>query len=386
MRMTRTETGERDSMTTNYQAKGEQAVRARAILEKKIEDGRASAAGLFERVHQEAPRDSVVRGRALNFRAEDGEDLPRLAVQLGDGEILGIHRHALSQLGQRAGVPGAYLSDLSAGPEWQRGLAAEILNRHYHEGAPDQRYLTRAVKGEVRGVLSDKYRRLDSRPLVEAFATECQALGAVAVDGTCSDTRVALKALLPQVYEPVQGEVLAFGVEWGNSDYGHGMHAVRAFMLRVWCLNGATMENALAQVHIGRQMSEEIELSQRTYELDTRASVSALRDVVRGVLAPAKVEAMCDGIRRAEANQVEWKSLRTSLAKKLPKGELEAARAAFESEDVYNLPAGNTMWRASNAISWIAGQAKDADRRLDLQRLAGELVTGKRDVEIAAAA
>ena len=30
------------------------------------------------------------------------------------------------------------------------------------------------------------------------------------------------------------------------------------------------------------------------------------------------------------------------------------------------------MWRVSNAVSWIAGSSDDADRKLELQRIAGE--------------
>jgi len=235
----------------------------------------------------------------------------------------------------------------------------------------------------MRGFLSDHYRRLDSRPLVDAFATECQAVGAVPVDGTVTDTRVALKAILPEIYEPVPGEVLAFGVEWHNSDFGAGAHALRAFMLRVWCLNGATMENALAQVHLGGRLSEAYDLSQRTYRLDTAASKSALRDVVRGVLAAPAIEVMCNAIRSAHEKQIDWKNVKNAVGRRLLKGELETAQAAFEGADTINLPAGRTAWRASNALSWIAGQTENPDRKLDLQRLAGELVSGTRDAESA---
>jgi hypothetical protein len=48
----------------------------------------------------------------------------------------------------------------------------------------------------------------------------------------------------------------------------------------------------------------------------------------------------------------------------------EAIRAV-ESQDTYNLPAGITKWRFSNAISWIAGQTKDEEKKLDLMKIAG---------------
>jgi hypothetical protein len=360
--------------------------KAREILEKKIAAGRASARDLFERVHEQAPRDHVVRGRALTFSPSD-----KTGVLLGAGleafEGSVIHRHALSQLASRASVPAAYMHELSESNElWKRTLAAEILTRHYHQGSPLTRYLVRRTNSDVRGFLSDKYRRLDSRPLVEAFAKECAGVGAEPIDGLVTDTRVALKAIVPTVFEPVPGEAMAFGIEWSNSDFGNGTHSVRAFIFRLWCANGATMENALSQVHLGRVLSDDIELSERTYNLDTKASISALQDVVKGTLAPKKLGELMDGIRAADANKVEWRHATTKLAKRLLKGELEAAKAAFESDDVINLPEGKSLWRVSNALSWIAGRTEDPERKLDLQRLAGEVLRGKKEEEMAEAA
>jgi hypothetical protein len=67
------------------------------------------------------------------------------------------------------------------------------------------------------------------------------------------------------------------------------------------------------------------------------------------------------------------------LGKKLLKEELKNVRDAFESEDVINLPAEKSIWRVSNAISWIAGKTEDQDRKLDLQRLAGAVIHGRQE-------
>jgi len=36
--------------------------------------------------------------------------------------------------------------------------------------------------------------------------------------------------------------------------------------------------------------------------------------------------------------------------------------------------AGNTTWCLSNAISWVAGQTENAERKLDLMKVAGEVL------------
>lgn len=337
---------------------------------------------LFEHAATAIPVDSIVKGRALDFVYEEGQGLK--AVYGGVG--CRIHKHALQQIAAKAGVPGAYLAGLVDGEHaWQKALASTILDRHFHDGAPQQRFLARATQNELRGFLSDRYRRLDSRPLLEKFAETCQEVGAVPVDGHVTDTRLALKAVLPMVFEPVAGEVMCLGVEWGNSDYGAAKHAVRAFILRLTCLNGATMEDSLAQVHLGGRLAEDIQLSQRTYDLDTRASVSALGDIVKGVLGPARVNTLLAGIKAADEKHIEWKGMRTQLARRLLKNELQAVEAAYQSEDVINLPPGKTLWRASNAVSWVAGKTESEDRKLELQRIAGEVLNGRRDAEDVAA-
>jgi hypothetical protein len=366
-----------------YEAAASDAAKhARGIMEKKIADGRASAGALLELIMTQVPADAIVRSTALSFQAAGTSgvegDAPRVEIGFG-GESRRIHKHALGQIAGKAGVPGAYLAELVSGPDWQRALAANVLNEHFHKGQKDARFLARSVDGDVRGFLSDRYRRLDSRPLVEAFASACQSVGAVPVDGTASDTRVTLKAFLPVVFEPVPNEVMCLGLEWGNSDFGAARHTVRAMIWRLWCTNKATMEDSLAQVHLGRQLGEDIEFSKKTYEYDTKASVSALGDVVKGVLGPAKVNALLEGIRRADEKKIDWKDVKTSVARRLLKGELKAVEDAFGSEDVVNLPAGKSVWRASNAISWIAGRTEDPDRKLELERVAGEILNGRAD-------
>lgn len=372
-------------------SKTEAAARARDIMQKKIDTGRASAANLLEHVNTHVPVDAVVRASALDFRLGGSDLAPHSVLEVGFGnETRTIHKHALGQMAEKSGpvgarIPGAYLSELANGAEWQRDFAVKALNTHFHRAAPSSRFLVRSTDNQVRGFLSDRYRRLDSRPLLEAFATACQSIGAVPVDGVVSETRVALKAMLPMVFEPVPNEVMCLGIEWGNSDYGAAKHTVRAFILRLWCLNGATMEDSLGQVHLGGKLSDNIELSQRTYDLDTRTSVSALKDIVQGLLGPARVSALLGGIATANEKQIDWKNLRTPLARSLLKGELNAVEAAYNSEDVINLPAGKSIWRASNAVSWIAGKTEDHNRRLELERIAGEIINGKRDSEKEAA-
>jgi hypothetical protein len=355
------------------------AQRRVAILERKIAQGAREAVNVFQRLETEAPFDQIARSTALAFGyREVGKDVFEPTVDLDSGnqglsdDTRAVTDYAVSQVAERAGIPGPYLRGLwtSKNP-WERDLAVHALSKHFGEGQPNQRHLVRSAAGQVRGFLSDKFRRLDSRPLATALVEEARAVGAVPVDGVFTETRVALKIIRPEVVEVYPGEHVVLGGEWSNSDYGNGKNGYRAFVLRVMCLNGATLEDLISQVHLGGRLDERIEFSQRTYELDTRASVSALRDVVKGSLNPAKVDATIAGIRAAHEEKVDWARMGARFARILTKEEQKKAKELFEGDDVVNLPAGKSTWRASNALSWLAGQAEDAERRIDLERAAG---------------
>ncbi|MFZ0707306.1 MAG: hypothetical protein WAM71_17030 [Candidatus Korobacteraceae bacterium] len=47
---------------------------------------------------------------------------------------------------------------------------------------------------------------------------------------------------------------------------------------------------------------------------------------------------------------------------------------AYNSADTVNMPAANSMWRLSNAVSWVAGKTEDAERRLEISKVAGQIL------------
>ena len=57
---------------------------------------------------------------------------------------------------------------------------------------------------------------------------------------------------------------------------------------------------------------------------------------------------------------------------------VEAVVDAFNSPEVEMLPPGNTTWRMSNAISWIANtKVEDEGRTLEVMKVAGAILDGK---------
>lgn len=343
---------------------------ARDKLERMIGEGQAKARQVITDITQQVPRDRVVKGNALQFGYEGGEDLV-ITVPGESRETL--HRNAFTQVLGRAGIPTAFARNLEQrGNGWAHELMAHNLNTIYRHST--DRHLLRSLDGSLRGFLSDRYRRLDSATLVDSFAQGMQAVKAVPVEGRMLDTKVFLKAMLPVVYEPVPNEIVAFGLQWENSDFGNGAHNLRMFVLRLWCTNYAIGSEGIRQIHIGKRLSEDMEFSQKTYDLDTQATASAIQDVVRGSLSEERVQLFLNGIKEAHEEKIDPKVAIADLRKRLTKGEVDKVVEVFNSPDVENLPAGNSRWRLSNALSWIAGQTEDPEKSLEFEREAGRLV------------
>ena len=65
-------------------------------------------------------------------------------------------------------------------------------------------------------------RNLATAPLIKAFVEQCGTHQAGPVEATATDVKTVLKCMLPYVFEPVDGEFVAFGLTFCNSDFGAG--------------------------------------------------------------------------------------------------------------------------------------------------------------------
>ena len=269
-------------------------------LEQLIVQGRTKASEVVDHVMNHQPSDRLARGGELNF--EPDAEANAVLIDYPDPQVAIIrqrlHRHSIQQMAQTTDLPLKFIDGLQQSSEpWARELLAHNLKTIFANRFGKSRYLLRSVHGEVRGFLSDRYRRLDSRPIIEAFATAVRQKGALPYDGYVTDTKVALQAIMPEVYEPIPGEMVAYGLSLENSDFGNGALSVRAYLLRIWCSNLAITQEEMRQVHLGRRLDDSMICSQRTYELDAETTVSALRDVIATHLNAAALHARMESIK-----------------------------------------------------------------------------------------
>lgn len=365
-------------------AVGQTAKRFKAQLEETIHASRNSAMTVLEKVSSEVPKDRICDSQKLTFAIDDDTILIGTKDRKAKGHFQeGIHKHALNQVCDRAGVPQTYLNRLlekdgdgKPSRPYGRELLIENLSTIY-SNEDNARFLVRSVNDEVRGVLSDTFRRMDSIPIIEAFAKTCSEIGAVPIEGVGGDLRWGIKAILPMVFQPSQKagteELIAFYAQLANSDFGKGALSLRIGMQRIICTNYATLDEALRQVHLGKRLDDNIEFSAKTYKLDTEAMVSAVQDIVRGVLGPKKINETVALIGKALEERIDPKQAWEELPKLgLLKGDVDKVKDIFLNGGVEELPVGTTRARLANAISWFAKSAETPERRLELEQAAGE--------------
>jgi len=329
-------------------------------LDAYIARSQQNAAHVIARILAEQPRDRFVPSAGMVFS-------PDLRLTLPEGPVA-LHQHALDQAAERAGMKLGFFHELAGRGDWGRELAAHNLTTLFAHST--NRYLVREAGGQVRAVLSDSYRRIDSRPTLEALIGAAEEFGAVIADGAHADTRVSLKIIKDEPIEVFPNEWMVFGLDYSNSDFGDGAHELSAFLLRLWCLNGAVTAKEVRRVHLGRRYADGY--SEETLRKDADTLASATRDEVRTLLAPAATERLIETVRRANRGQVTPDQVDEFTKPRLTKTEADQVAAKFSSADITELPAGQTPWRLSNAISWLAKHTENPRRRIELERVAGE--------------
>lgn len=352
-------------------------------LEQRIASGAINAQKALERIDAE----SRISQDFITNIGKDAEQRGMLFDSNGEVTLLmptvkdhfGIHENAVYHLAERLSVPSGYLRLLVSGTEQQKALAARILNDH-SDWTNRKRVLVRAVGDEVRGVLSDQYRRLNSHQIIGAFVDQVHSTGAQIVDGHFTDTKLYIESLHPKpiIFDtPRNGQVaIAFGARLSTSDYGDGALDLRFYFMQGICLNGMVRESVMRQIHLGSKLPEDLMLSQKTYDLDTATMVSTISDLTAALFSEQAIRNKVESIRKASSKEIDIAATLTNLQKagKLFKGESkEVETILLNNNPDDGIQGEGTIWKLSQAIS-AYGRNTEEKRSRELQEVAGALI------------
>lgn len=309
----------------------------------------------------------------ITFNGEGG-----LKMNMPNGSF-SLHANAIGQLADRMGIPQRYLRTLAGGAEWQMLLAATMLNEH-SGWTQRSRVLVRTVGSQVRGVLSDSYRRLNSVEILTAFVQEAAQQGAVISDAYMNDTKVWAETILPQplvIPTAKNGDVVIFaGARFSTSDYGDGAVDMRSFLLNGACLNGMVRESVMKQVHLGSKLPDNLKLSNETYELDTKTTVSAVKDLTSGLFSKDTLTQKAYEIQGASEMEVDLThelNRLTSNGSLLKSEGSEVQKILMRNDPEDGVQGAATLWKLTQAITAHARELAP-ERSRELHEISRQLM------------
>lgn len=346
------------------------AVGVRATMERLVNEGKIAQdyiapIGVNLKINDHSP--------VITFSANGS-----LRMDMPDGQFT-LHDNAIGQLADRMGIPQRYLRGLASGEPWAKQLAATLLNEH-SGWTQRSRVLVRTVGTQVRGVLSDSYRRLNSVEILTAFVQEAAQQGAVISDAYMNDTKIWAETILPTpltVPTAKNGDVVIFaGARFSTSDYGDGAVDMRAFLLNGACLNGMVRESVMKQVHLGSKLPDNLQLSQQTYELDTKTTVSAVRDLTKGLFSKDNLMKKAIEIQGASEIDVDFEHELKRLTRDgglLKQEGKEVEKILMRNDPEDGVQGGATLWKLTQAITAHARELSP-ERSRELHELSGQLL------------
>lgn len=326
----------------------------------------------------------IGKGSPVSFEANGSV---KMIVKSGGDmhDEYGLHPHAVYQLGEKLipnneGRIATYLKNQTLMNEhWRNELVATILNTHSTNTKHRERVLVREIESEVRGVLSDHYRRLDTKHIFTSFINSVAKYETQVFDAFTDGLKSYIEVINPELVEiPFSNKehtFVVFGSRISNSDFGDGALDLRSFIMQAVCINGLVTESKIREVHLGRKLPDDLQLSRDTYLYDSRTQASLVSDVVDNIFSVKSIAAYCNKIQDMEDYKVESMDNEIKRLQKVgvQKGEVEQMKEIFIKNDPNDgINGQNSLWKLAQGLSAVA-RDKDSRRKRELEEISGKL-------------
>jgi hypothetical protein len=319
-------------------------------------------------------RDLIVPSSLLHCRTEEGGSVRMVLDAPEGGGEYGVTELARRQLAEKLKIPFTYF-------ERMRLEQPELLDRNVNtwlQTDPDRRML-RTMDGQVRAMLSDRYRRLDNFDLVEQVLPFLFKLeGARFESVELTDTRLYLKVVTPQVsFEVAPGDVVQAGIAISNSEVGCGTLSVQPLIFRLVCRNGLiAADHGLRKTHVGRALATEGQsldvFRDDTLAADDRAFFLKVRDVVESAINEVSFRRIAGKLQQTIGIPLNGDPIKAV--------EVLANRYALNDTERTGvlrhliLEGDLSAYGLVNAVTHYSQDIEDYDRATDFEALGGKLI------------
>lgn len=319
-------------------------------------------------------RDLVLPSSLLQCRTDEGGDLKLIVdARQGDGEY-GVTDLARRQLADKLKIPFTYF-------ERMRSEQPALLDRNVNTWlqTDGDRRMIRTLDGQVRAVLSDRYRRLDNYDLAENVLPILQRLeGARFESVELTETKMYLKVVTPRVeYEIAPGDVVQAGIVISNSEVGCGTLSVQPLVYRLVCRNGLiASDRALRKTHVGRTLQSEDDpvtvFRDDTLAADDKAFFLKVRDVVEAAVSEATFRQVAQKMQKTREIRLTGDPVKAVevLANRYTLNDTERAGVLRQLIVAGDLSAYGMV----NAVTHFSHDVQDYDRATEFEALGGKLI------------
>jgi hypothetical protein len=337
----------------------------------------------------ETRKDCIASQGKLEAVVNDG------AVELAgfNGRPMAIRPYAHKQLADVLSIPTRYYERMAAE---QPHLLAANINTWLHD-EPEAKRMIRTLDGQVRAVLSPRYRPLDNFDLASVVLPKLLEVNAQVVSADLTETRLYIKAILPDL-----SDSLPKGMVWGNghnavaeygsnepgrvvaaivvsnSEVGAGTLRVEPSVFTTWCTNLAIMKAAaMRKYHVGRafEADENLEVFRdETRQANDRAFFLKVADVTAAAFDRTIFQAAVAEIREAAERDIESEA----LPRVVDMAVKELALPPASSSPILNwLARGGdlTQWGLASAITATSATLSDYESATQFERAGGELLS-----------
>lgn len=308
------------------------------------------------------------------------------AIQMAGKGTFPIRAYAHRQIADKLEIPVKFYDRLQAK---HPDVLANTINALF-DREPSQNMI-RTLDGEVRAVVSNKFRALDNYDLAQAVLPTLLEQGVEVHSADITETRLYIKAVHPTLRRELEvPEGLKMGVGHNfftraiqaaitirNSEVGDGSLAVETGVWERQCTNLATFNSSFKRAHVGRKHTTELDeiaevLSDETRRLQDAVVWSKLRDLTVAAFDGSTFErvvgeltkARADAITAPIADVVEVFGAREGLSETERKGFLD-----------YLVKGGEfTRYGMQWAATRLSQDMKSYERASELERLGGRII------------
>lgn len=326
-----------------------------------------------------AKKDLVVSTKHL-------EVTPDLKLTVADKEQFGINKIAHGQIASHCEIPKKYYDKMLAdAPD----LLANNINTWFRK-YPSPR-MVRALDGNARALLSDRYRPLENEDLAQAVLPAILDLGLDVMSSQITETRLYLKAVHPKVTRELKAMGGAFGdgkhnivrclapaITISNSEVGEGALSVLGGVYDGFCSNLASFgERSTRKYHVGGKheiVGEEMYalLSDDTRRKTDVATWAQVADVVKAAFNEAHFNSLCDKISETQNEKIEGDPV---MVVKLTTSRFGLTEATGTSILKHLIEGGDlSRFGLHNAVTRASQDVDDYDNATGMERIGAQII------------